>query len=77
MDHTPNEPDAAAHDQLEENIKAVDEGIRASYSAASVEDILPVASRDLAAIGVNLPDETLAAYAQSVADGTDFEFTLP
>jgi hypothetical protein len=69
MDSTPNEQELA-------NVKAVDEGIRASYSAAAVDDILPVASRDLAAIGVNLPDDVLTAYAQSVADGTDFEFPL-
>ena len=78
MDHTPDSDEARAiREQSAENIQAVDRGIRASYSSASVADILPIAARDLAAIGVNLSDADLSAYAQAVADGSDFEFTLP
>jgi hypothetical protein len=61
-------------EQLAQNIALVDREIRDSYSAASVEDIRPIASRDFASIGLELPDDQLEAYAQAVADGSEYEF---
>ena len=62
--------------QLAQNIAIVDRELRDSYSAADIDEIKPIAARDFASIGHELSDADLQAYAEAVADGQDFEFTL-
>jgi hypothetical protein len=63
--------------QAGDRIKGVDRKLRATPLVGQpVDQIKAQAASALGAIGVTLPDAQLTAYAQSIADGDDFEFQL-
>jgi hypothetical protein len=67
----------ALYEELGQKIAAVDTELRGlPLVGEPVDDIKAKAKTALGAIGVELPEEDLTAYSQSIADGEDFEFQL-
>lgn len=55
---------------------SADRDIRSAYVGGSVREVKSIAKQKFATIGIEMPDKDLEAYAASVADGTDFPFSL-
>ena len=64
-------------DEIATRLRQVDDALRqATLVGHPVDDIRTQAKAALATIGLELPDEKLAEYAQSISDGEDYEFQL-
>ncbi len=61
---------------IAEKIKRADRQARSKAAGKSASEALPIVKRELAAIGVQLPDDKLREYAEHVASGKDFKFVL-
>jgi hypothetical protein len=67
----------AAYERVAAHIKNVDAALRSTpLLGEPVEKVKVQASGALNAAGVDLPDEMVAEYAQSLSDGDDYEFVL-
>ena len=65
------------YDEIAAKIQQVDEALRATpLRDHPVDDIKKQAKAALANIGLELPDEKLTEYAQSISDGEDYGFQL-
>jgi hypothetical protein len=65
------------HDEMATRLRQVDNALReASLAGHPVDDIKTQAKAALATIGLELPDEKLTEYAQSISAGDDYEFQL-
>ena len=74
---TPRDPDR--RDELAATIaslQTVDVSLRKSLSGSDPSAVVEEARRSFSSAGVEMSDEDLHAYAQSVADRTDFEYVL-
>lgn len=68
--------DDASLVQAAKDLETADESLRKSFSGLNVADVIPEVERSLAAIGIELPPDTIRAYAQHIADREDFQLTL-
>lgn len=59
-----------------EKIEGVDQSLRHSFSGFDLDTVMPEARTSLAQVDVDLDDDRLRAYAQSICDRTDFELVL-
>jgi hypothetical protein len=67
----------AVYEEVARKIADVDAELRGlPLVGKPVEHIKDRAEAAFAAIGVELPEDDLTAYSQSVSDGEDFEFKL-
>lgn len=68
--------DDASLAQAAIDLETADESLRKSFSGLDVADVIPEVERSLSAIGIELPPETVRAYAQHIVDRADFQLTL-
>ena len=68
--------DDASLAQAARDLETADESLRKSFSGLDVTDVVPEVERSLSAIGIELPPDTVRAYAQHIADRADFQLTL-
>ena len=67
----------ALNGEIAGKITTVDADLRAKpLLGQPVDEIKEKAATALGNIGVELPDEKLTEYAQSISDGNDFKFEL-
>jgi hypothetical protein len=65
------------HDEMAVRLRQVDNALReATLVGHPVDDIKAQAKAALATIGLELPDEKLTQYSQSISDGDDYDFQL-
>ena len=67
----------ASYERVAAHIKNVDSELRTiPLLGEPVEQVKVQAAGALNAVGVDLPDEMVAEYAQSLSEGNDYEFVL-
>ena len=62
---------------LVDRFRVVDESLRKSFAALPVDDVVREVTRSMDDLAIDLTDDALRAYAQSIADRTDHELVLP
>ena len=66
----------AIYNQVAASINQVDLALRQELSGEPLDVVLPRAQAAFGSVGVELPPESIEAYAQSIVDDEDFEFVL-
>lgn len=57
-------------------LETVDKALRTSFSGFEADSIVEEARTSLDQAGVQMSEDELRAYARSIAERTDFEYTL-
>ncbi|NRQ50514.1 hypothetical protein [Aeromicrobium stalagmiti] len=60
------------HADLAQKVEAADESLRISFAGLGLDEIVPEVERSLAQLDVDLPAETVRAWAQHIRDREDY-----
>ena len=64
------------YEEVATNLKRIDSALRQELTGRDVDVVIPRVKAALGASGVELPDDKLREYSQSISENKDFKFVL-